>query len=425
MQGSSVNIQGGEGPSGYMPEFAKTGARRYDYYVVARHEKFGSSNPLYAGYALTNGSGGIIVTIPDIAGAASFDVLRTTRADWPFAAPNGTGEFAVATNVSRASACAKGICTFHDGQSATVAYSVNAPSYFPKLDYWPGALVLGASGDSNNMLGAATALIEHSNGYALEQSNVMGLTGPAVTTPNCLVANGSPLWMSCLTAALPPARLYDQSALVLASKADQDGGIRQQLKGRINLTSSGSGSGHLITLVDSNLQKTMATRNNRPPNDPQDTYIGYDHATGDPASIGLSLGAPVSISSYVGNTGDGKSWKERLTDKQKTFAVPVVVQSGNTLTVGGGTAISQMKRFRTAPVPSTSVHAQSCVDVKATANGLTTTDQIMGITPPKAFGNLALNGYASGADTVTLHFCNPSTTPVNIPAGVYAFLGVR
>jgi hypothetical protein len=56
-----------------------------------------------------------------------------------------------------------------DGQSATAAYSVNAPSYFPKLDYWPGALVLGASGDSNNMLGAATALIEHSNGYALER----------------------------------------------------------------------------------------------------------------------------------------------------------------------------------------------------------------------------------------------------------------
>ena len=65
------------------------------------------------------------------------------------------------------------------------------------------------------------------------------------------------------------------------------------------------------------------------------------------------------------------------------------------------------------------------MDVKGTANGLTTADQITGITPPKALGNLALNGYASGADTVTLHFCNPSTTPVNLPAGVYAFLGAR
>ena len=89
------------------------------------------------------------------------------------------------------------------------------------------------------------------------------------------------------------------------------------MKGRINLTTSGSGAGHLITLVDSNVQKTIATRNNRPQNDAQDTYIGYDNATGNPATVGLSLGAPVSISNYVGNVGDDKNWKERLTERRR------------------------------------------------------------------------------------------------------------
>jgi len=284
---------------------------------------------------------------------------------------------------------------------------------------------LGASADSNSALTAATAVLEHLNGQATAQTNVLGMLAPAITSTTCLSASGSPLWMSCLTGGMPPATQYDQNALMLANKPNNDGGLRQNMKGRINLTTSGSGAGHLITLVDSNVQKTMATRNNRPENDAQDTFIGYDHATGNPATVGLSIGAPVSISSYVGNVGDDKSWKERLTDKQKTFAVPVVVESGSTLTVGGGTAISQMKMFTTAALTAANVPAQSCVDVKGSAKGLTAADQITGITPPKALGNLALNAYASGADTVILHFCNASPAGASVPAGAYKFLAVR
>jgi len=317
MQGSSLDYRGGEGPSGYYPEFAKTGARRYDYYVVAKHEKFGNSNPLYAGYALTSGAGDISVTIPDIPGALSFDVLRVTQGEWPFAAPTGTGEYAVASDVTRGSACANAVCTFHDGQSKLASYTVKSPSYFPKLNLWAGSLVLGASNDSNSALMAATAVLEHLNGRSAEQTNVLGVLAPAITSTTCLGVAGSPLWMSCLTGALPPSTQYDQNALMLANKANNDGGLRQNMKGRINLTTSGSGAGHLITLVDSNVQKTIATRNNRPQNDAQDTYIGYDHATGNPATVGLSLGAPVSISNYVGNVGDDKNWKERLTERRR------------------------------------------------------------------------------------------------------------
>jgi hypothetical protein len=89
--------------------------------------------------------------------------------------------------------------------------------------------------------------------------------------------------------------------------------------------------------------------------------------------------------------GDGKNWKERLTEKQKTFAVLVVIQSGSTLTIGSGTPLTQMKVYKTSSVASSSVPGQRCVDVKATVPGL------------------------------PLHFCNPSASPVGI-LGRYIFI---
>jgi len=209
----------------------------------------------------------------------------------------------------------------------------------------------------------------------------------------------------------------------MANKPNNDGGLLTNLKGRLNLLTSGSGPGHLITLVDSDVPKTVATANNRPFNDPSDSYIGFDRGDGSPQSVGISFGAPQSISNYIGNPGDGKNWKERLTDKQKTFVVPIDIEDGSTLTVGGGTPISQMKVYF-ANVPDSSVPAQNCQDIKQSVGGLTPADLVTGITPPKSLGNLSLNAYpAPGA--VTLHFCNPSASPAGIPSGRYSFLAVH
>ena len=65
--------------------------------------------------------------------------------------------------------------------------------------------------------------------------------------------------MSCYTDTAPPATLYEQNALLLATKPNNDGGLITNLKGRINLGTSGSGPSHLITLVDSNFDKTVAS----------------------------------------------------------------------------------------------------------------------------------------------------------------------
>jgi hypothetical protein len=337
-QGATVKVEGAILPVGSIPQFANTGSTDYRYYIVANSATFGGSNPLYAGHALTNGSGNITVTTPDVAGASTFDLLRVT-----YLAPNnpreqapyGTGSYAVAKNVTRGSACANGVCTFTDTQAALQSYTVATPAYFPLLDFWPGNLILATNRDSGSVLDAAKAWVQSA------PSDIVGVQGtgaPAVISTECQAVDGwTPLWLSCYT-SMAPGTFYDQGAFLLAVKPNQDGGLLTNLKGRLNFPTLGSGPGHIITLSDSNFQKTIATANNRPTNDANDAFIGYDQGDGNPAHVGISLGAPVSLSNYIGNVGDGTNWLERLTSGLKEFKTNVQLDS--TLTVAGATQAS-------------------------------------------------------------------------------------
>jgi hypothetical protein len=200
------------------------------------------------------------------------------------------------------------------------------------------------------------------------------------------------------------------------------------LKGRLNFIGTnitGFKNGSIITLVDSNPDKTVATPNYRPTMDAEDVWIGSDNAAYlDRKQMPLAFGTPVSISNYINGLPDGTNWKERLTAKEKTLAVPLVIKDGNTFTLGAGTALSRMKIYVTNRLPGTVVAAQSCLDLTGTVAGLSGKDEVTGVRPPATLGNLSLNAYAKEANAVTLHFCNPSTSAVNTPAGTYSFLAV-
>jgi len=84
-----------------------------------------------------------------------------------------------------------------------------------------------------------------------------------------------------------------------------------------------------------------------------------------------------------------------------------------------------MNLYSTASVTPSAVSGASCSDQTFTVTGLLATDRISNITPPSALGNVSLNGYASAAGTVLLHFCNPSSSSVTPPAGIYSFLAVH
>jgi len=339
-QGATVKIEGAILPAGSVPLFANTGSTDYRYYIVVNSATYGASNPLYAGRALTNGSGNITVTTPDVAGATSFDLLRVSYFNLNNPreqAPYGTGSYAVATGVGRSSACANGVCTFTDTQAGLQAYTVATPAYFPMLDYWPGNLILGANQDSGSVLNGAKAWVQSAPSDIVA---VQGAGTPAVISTECQALSGwTPVWLSCYT-SMAPGTFYDQGAFLLAVKPNQDGGLLTNLKGRLNFPSLGTGPGHIITLSDSNFQKTIATANNRPSNDANDAFIGYDQGDGNPAHVGISMGAPVSLSSYIGNVGDGTNWLERLTAGLKEFKTNV--QADNTLTVAGTAQVNSL-----------------------------------------------------------------------------------
>ena len=323
-QGAGVfglKIEGGVGPAGVVPHFANTGSSDYRYYVVARQATLGFSNPLYAGNALTNGTGNITITTPDISGAEAFDLLRTTTVPkGRNFAPYGTGNYAVATNISRASACVNDVCTFTDTQSPLQAYTIAPPQYFPILTFWPGALILSANSDSRSPYAPARAYLDDAFQSIV---SVLGMAGPSVFSNRCEADDQwTPLWQSCL-ASVPPSSFHEQGSLLMMVKPNQDGGGQLNLKGRINFAQLGTAPGHIVTLSDSDFQKTVATANNRPPNDPNDAYIGYDQADGNPTNVGISFGAPKTLSNYIGSPGDGKAWLERLSKTLKTFRVPV------------------------------------------------------------------------------------------------------
>jgi hypothetical protein len=160
--------------------------------------------------------------------------------------------------------------------------------------------------------------------------------------------------------------------------------------------------------------------------DAEDVWIGSDNAAyANRKNVPLAFGTPVSISNYINTLPDGTNWKERLTAKEKTLAVPLVIKDGNTFTLGAGTALSQMKIYTTNRLAAAPVPGQSCLDLTGGATGLSLKDEITGVRPPAALGNLSLNAYAKEANAVTLHFCNPSASPVNTPAGTYSFLAVH
>ena len=335
-QGGRVVIHGTLGLPGAAPLYANTGKTEYRYYIVARSEKFGPSNALYAGKARTDGTGAITITTPDIPGAASFDLLRVsyTAAGSPrLQTPNGTGNYAVVTGVFRNSACEDGVCTFTDRQTPLSSYTVQYPTYFPLLTFWQGNLILGSGSDTGNA-SASQASIAVMDRMMDNIVSVLGPISPSVSASYCEAANE---WTP-LIAVCSAAHFFDiQQAIMLPVKRKNDGGLNTNLKGKTNYGNLGTGPGHIITLSDSNFEKTVATANNRPQNDASDAFIGYDQNVSIPEKVGISFGAPVSLSNYIGNTGDGTHWLERLTADLKTFRVPISTDAPIKSTLGTGT----------------------------------------------------------------------------------------
>jgi hypothetical protein len=337
VENGQANVTATVGPQGILPQFANTGSTRYSYYVVVNSSTLGTSVPFLAGYAMTSGVGRINVQWNKVGkqGAITYDILRVAGTD----APYGTGSFAVATGIP-ASSCLDNFCTFVDNAaSAPSSYTaLTVAGYWPSLFLWPGNVILTSDSDVQNNGGLSpTQLYTDSIPEGSDIVVSAGAIGPSVFAQECEpgAGGGSVIWIQCLggNALSNNNPAVTATILQLSTNQASPGGY----KGRLIFETpplSGIPATEVITLADCNPSKTLTSPNIRPSWDPCDTYIGYDQPTGaDAAHTQLSLGAPVSISQYIKNTGDSVHWGERLTNSAKLFQVPVFANSG--LTVNG------------------------------------------------------------------------------------------
>ncbi|HYM79339.1 MAG TPA: hypothetical protein VE377_25405 [Candidatus Dormibacteraeota bacterium] len=321
------------GASGVFPNWgAASGSHDWLYWVVPVHAKFGDGIPLPAGYALTNGSGSITGTFPKIAGASSYKILkmewdqRTTR---PY--PEGTGNYLVAT--VQQSACATLTCQFSDNGGAPTSYTNAAENlwtniYMPRLDFWPGAIVISSAADMSTAqyhdflpplqadvlgIGAVVSTIPPGAFTGVAHSLIgTGATPPAAANLEALLTND---------AGGPPAATILKAANALQMPENS-------LKGRLNFGHGGREGGFtpMITLGDSNWGKTWATGNHRPTADVNDLDIGYE---GNIAT--LYSRAQQEIREYIGKLPD-RNPQEKLSASAKTFNVPVTINGDLTVT---------------------------------------------------------------------------------------------
>jgi hypothetical protein len=315
--------------AGFLPLFATTGNIGYWYYVVVHSSTLGTSPAFVAGHAQTSGVGTIPVVWNRVgtAGTISYDVLRVQGdggADMQ--APQGTGPYAVALGVP-ATSCSSATCSILDSAAAApVQYTVSDNTfYWPSLKLWPGTVILTSASDTQNTGGGNPTMYF---GDVLPDGpivNSAGATYPSVFAQMCHTATLMSIWEQCV-GGNSAGNDYPAVAATLLQLSNS-GGSPGGLKGRMIFElppGSSVGPTHVITLADSNPDKTLATANNRPSWDPNDTFIGYDGGYV-PSKTQMSMGAPVSISRYIGNPGDGINYLERLTPQQEQFRVPVLL----------------------------------------------------------------------------------------------------
>jgi len=215
--------------------------------------------------------------------------------------------------------CAGFVCSFTDNLTAPTA-SYNVPSvgtWIGQIEFFPA--VYGTTGSTANM--------DHEPGFPSVGVGMFG--NPTVNVPSC--GYGIPQsgggYSSCLQGQIANNNANPaQVATLMLDGAGNGGSMPHIVKGRLNFSRPTNTAGiyprHIITLCDSNPSLTKATTSYRPEADPTDCYIGMDHS---PTWVqqGISFGAPMYLSRYIGNIGDDVNWKERLSATQETYKVPV------------------------------------------------------------------------------------------------------
>lgn len=338
--GASFQIAGSGGTLGGF-QTGGTGSTPYSYFIVANDTTAGTqTSPMQVLNWLSSGSDSIPVRWPRVANgtdAITYDVVRITTpigvgAVYPYNGGCGGGSGGtcgyVAQGLTQSAACSGLVCTYTDnGSSATMSYTIKQGNYSGNLNFWPGSLVS----------------VNKSINVDFEEGSTVGvgLTGNPLQIANRCSSYGAASpgsYTTCLASITSPNNsVPNQTATILTDGAAVSNGMTLS-KGRLNFSTTPGATlnaHHIITLIDSQPALTQSTSGYRPPASPNDTWIGTDlPSNGAAPSAGqLAFGAPLSITNYIAQTGDGihANWLERLSASLKEFNIPAKFDQSVTL----------------------------------------------------------------------------------------------
>src|SRR5580658_1273223 len=329
-----------------------TGSTPYSYFIVANDTTaVTQTSPMQVLNWKSTGSDNPVVLWPRVANGTdtiTYDVIRiTTPSGIGGVYPNlgnclggsgGTCGYA-AQGLSQATACSGGlVCTYTDtGIPSTVGHS-GTPANYPaignykgNLSFWPGSLVSVSSTvkvDAEEFPVVGVGLY----GAPIQTASICGMNnqsgGGGAASPGG--------YSNCLATTM--AQNETQPSTILSDGPAIGGGYSGLPKGRMIFETSPFATiepHHIITLIDSQPGLTQGTLGLRPPASANDVFIGTDVASGGVGyTLGqLAFGAPVSITNYIGQTGDGihANWLERLSASLKEFNVPTKFDQNVTL----------------------------------------------------------------------------------------------
>ena len=332
---SDLTYVGNDPIGGQFPSFpaANSGSQQNNYYVVTHSSTRGVLGMFYTGSCMTSGTGNCTTYWPetnlDGLGTVTYDELRTVGSN--AIPPNGSGSYAIATGIS-GNCTTGGLCSNVDSQTGASSYTVPTATNTVRMNFWPGAVVLGnASRLHIDDCGQAAGIITTTYLPAVYcNHSVPGSAGQY-----------TPFWASYREGDSegnnnPPV------GAVLKQAGPATGAPTAGLTGLYGFLNPGTiAQTDMITLAYSNPFLALATPGYRPSASANDTAIGFDSASGVATSAQLALRAPVAISEYIGSVFDNGSYKERLSASGKTFNVPVTINGNLTVTgtctgCGGG-----------------------------------------------------------------------------------------
>lgn len=299
---------------GQLPKSSNSGGTTLYYFAVPHSTTLGVGVPQPISYAQTDLTTQFDIKFPDFAhgGVISYDLITTNSAiilpnttDSVGGTPTAPGSVALAQ--AALTICVNNVCTIHvDPSLNTSAYTVSNPAFFPRINYLPGALILGPLNDTASFTGGTANVFIDS---LLGESSVNPITSSygiyrqVIQTPfvgASIVANAGVIATNYIDST--------PGAYLLRTIGNGSGGGLTGSIGFFCVPGQSCAGTSYITFATDDEQRRLLYQNKRPPRKAGDRSINFSTGTGG----GIDIQDPVSLSFNINKIGTNTIFDWRI-----------------------------------------------------------------------------------------------------------------